>query len=154
MNLVDPTTAQPTVTKAVKPGTPSGSYSDPAQVGAMIQQMYPSYANFDATTLGQRWIDLHTPKAVGGGAGTDMLQAPGSAALTSTDPNQNAPDLSGLSKFASPVKPPAPQVIISGLAGNNPYGQGLTPMTNPVQQPQSKPQAPYLSKFDISKVGF
>lgn len=130
MNLVDPTTAQPTVTKAVKPGTPSGAYSDPAQVGSMIQSMYPQYKSMDAVTLGQRWIDLHTPHPAAGaaGSGTDMLSGPiGTTPMTSTDPN--SPDLSGLAQFASPIKPavkPKPQlaVKIAPTAGMSQMTQG------------------------------
>lgn len=163
MNLVDPTT-QSTTIKAVKPGTPSGAYADPAQMGAMIQKMYPQYANFDPVTLGQRWIDLHTPKASTAGSGDMTLQGPtGTTLPTSTDPN--APDLSGLGRFAQPIKPQAPQaprVTITGNTGGLALGgQGsitggaqLNPMTNPYQAPQ-QPQKPQgLSTFDISKAGF
>lgn len=124
MATTSPTTA---ISAGVKtPG--SGAYSDPAQVGAMIQKMYPQYANFDATTLGQRWIDVHTPQATAGDTtgATDVLQAPtGTTPLTSTDPNQNTPDLSGLGQFASPVK----------------------------QQPAAKPQTPIKINLPAATVG-
>lgn len=152
MNLVDQTTTKPAVI-AVKPGTPSGAYNDPAAMGAMIQKMYPQYASFDAATLGQRWISLHTPaaaKGTGTGAATDTLQAPTNITQT---PNQKAPDLSGLGKYATPIQPQAPKIIIGGLGGNGAYGAQLTPMTQPTQYsaPQQKPQG--LS-VDISKLKF
>lgn len=90
------------------------------------------------------------------GTGTDVLQAPdGTPPPPST--NQSTPDLSGLAKFAKPLqqKQQAPQIIISGLTGNNPMGTQLTPMTQPVQQQPQKPQQPQgLSTFDISKANF
>jgi len=147
----------------------SGAYSDPAQVGAMIKQMYPQYANFDPVTIGQRWIDMHAATAggAGSGAGTDVLSGPtGTTATTSTDVSQQAPDLSGLAQFASPVpqsKPqPAPVSLSAGLnalnnnmGGVNGMGQASTPYTTQPQtqqQPKSKPLA--SSTFDISKVRF
>lgn len=146
-----PTAASTAVAAGVKtPG--QGAYSDPTQVGAMIQKMYPQYANFDAATLGQRWIDVHTPAPSTASGSSDLgsavLQAPGTTPMTSTNPN--VPDLS---QFASQVKPQAPKIIISGLSGNNPNGAQLTPMTQ-TQQPYQQPQAPKLSTFDITKAGF
>lgn len=150
-----PTAASTAVAAGVKtPG--KGAYSDPMQVGAMIQKMYPQYANFDAATLGQRWIDVHTPAAPAAGSGDlggAVLQAPGTTPMTSTNPN--APDLSGLNQFASPVQPQAPKIIISGLSGNGANGSQLTPMTTPAQySPPQQPKPQGLSTFDINKLKF
>ncbi len=106
--------AKASPTSAATPG--QGAYSDPATVAA---------------TLGQRWIDVHTPApstAATSGAGGLTLQGPtGTTPMTNTNPN--APDLSGLGQFVSPVKsqpkqPPAPKVSIAPAAGMSQLTQG------------------------------
>lgn len=128
-----PTSTATAVAAGVRtPGT--GVFSDPAQVGAMIQSMYPQYRNMDATTLGQRWIAVHTPApASGGGVGTggatDLLQAPNGGMDTMQPGDQkvlssSAPDLSGLAKFAKPVQAkPQPQANVPLNVPN--LGQGI-----------------------------
>lgn len=165
-----PTAASSPVSAGVKtPGR--GVFSNPTQVGAMIQSMYPQYRNMDATTLGQRWIDVHTPTSGGGTGGgtTDILSGPvGTTQLTNTNPN--SPDLSGLGQFATPIQPKTPAKsttplnITSGLqALGNGISSGSTMMgqnpntlySTPVQYaPKPKPQSLPLSTFDISKVQF
>lgn len=159
MNLTDPTITQSTTPKAVKPGTPTGAYNDPAQVGGMIQKMYPQYANFDAATLGQRWISLHTPQAAAGSGTSDLTLSPG-ASVTSTDPN--APDLSGLAKFATPIKQqPQVNVKIAPTVGMSQLTQG----NQLAQQPQNNTpwigsqisnmfEVPQLNAQPVNKLGF
>lgn len=154
------TTASTAQAAGVKtPG--KGAYSDPVSVGAMIQKMYPQYANFDAVTLGQRWIDVHTPQAAAG-TGTDVLSGPvGTTPTTTTDPN--APDLSGLSKFQTLIQQPKPQpsVKIPQAVGMNQLTQG-----NQLAQPTNNNgawvgsdianmfKAPNLQAKSSDKLGF
>lgn len=131
----------------------SGVYSDPAQVGAMIQKMYPGYYDsFDPSVIGQRWIDVHTPTAGGSGTGaTDVLQGPtGTTPLTSTDPNQNMPDLSGLSQFASPIQQPKPQQPQTPLLGGGIANSGSATLAAPKPAPQA-PSYPKLTSINPPK---
>lgn len=135
--------ALPATAQAAGVKTPgAGAFSDAAQVGAMIQSMYPQYRSMDATVLGQRWIDVHTPQATGGGGGSvgtagttatsDTLLPPtasGGDTLSTntlgTNTQFNTPDLSGLSKFATPVKSSKQvNVKISQPVGMNQLTQG------------------------------
>lgn len=132
----------------------SGAFSDPAQVGAMIQKMYSGYYdNVDPTILGQRWIDVHTPAAgsgTGASTGTGLQGPTGTTPLTTTDPN--SPDLSGLAQFQSPIKPqPKPvaqkPVVIPQAAGVN---QQLTGGNQLTQQPQNN--TPWLGSQIVSGI--
>lgn len=149
-------TATPATAVAAGVKTPgSGAYADPMQVGTMIQKMYPQYANMDTATLGQRWIDVHTPQAsTTGGGNTDVLQAPGTTPMTSTNPNQNMPDLSGLSQFASPVQQQQNTGQQAPLVGSGGQGGGAalsapklapTPAPSPTQPVAFKPLPKGLS---------
>lgn len=134
--------------KAAARTAATGAYSDPATVGAMIQKMYPQYATFDPATLGQRWIAVHAPAPATGamGIGETGLQPPtGTTPLTTTNPTANTPDLSGLSKFATPFQQPkpvmGPKVNLSHVAAQ---GNQLT------QQPQSN--SPWLGSQIVSGI--
>lgn len=167
MATKSPTSASTIQAAGVK--TPaSGAYSDPAQVGAMIQKMYPGYYdNFDPSVIGQRWIDMHTATAgTGTGSGTDTgLSGPtGTTPLTSTDPNQNTqntPDLSGLSQFQSPnesvinysinthmpvnSQPQAP-LIGNGVISNN---ESSSATMAPPKQKQKQKSNPIASQVSV-----
>lgn len=126
---------------------------DPAMLGSYSPILANQYFSY---MTAQKSLD----KASGGSSVTGdlTLQAPTNTADTNTaSTNQNTPDLSGLAQFAKPVKAPtpaAPQIIITGLSGNNSMGNN-TLVTQPVQTPQQQPKNPQkLSTFDISKVNF
>ena len=134
---MDNTKQAPQITQPASSGAPSGIFADPAQVGAMIQKTYPVYASMDPTVLGQRWIALHTPKpSTALGVGTPL-------SYFNSDETKT-PDLSGLSKFATPVKPKQqskPNILNSpSPAGQSPLlGQG-----NQLAAQQPQQNTPWL----------